>query len=130
MATVPTRATLDDLYRTEGKAELIGGRIVELMANGLLPGEVSGNVYVSVRADGKALQRGGATAGGVGHAMRELPAGRESVCPDGAYYDGRMPANHLRFVEGPPTFAVEVRSENDYGPAAEAAMAEKREDYF
>jgi Uma2 family endonuclease len=36
----------------------------------------------------------------------------------------------MRFIEGPPTFAVEVRSENDYGPAAELEMAAKRDDYF
>jgi len=33
-------------------------------------------------------------------------------------------------VQGAPIFAVEVRSENDYGPAAERAMAAKRTDYF
>ena len=31
---VQTRATLDDLMRVEGKAELIGGRIVPLHAHG------------------------------------------------------------------------------------------------
>jgi Uma2 family endonuclease len=36
----------------------------------------------------------------------------------------------MRFPEGAPIFAVEVRSENDYGPAAEQAMQEKRADYF
>ncbi len=36
----------------------------------------------------------------------------------------------MRFIEGPPTFAAEVRSENDYGNAAEADMAAKRADYF
>jgi Uma2 family endonuclease len=36
----------------------------------------------------------------------------------------------MRFIEGPPTFAAEVRSENDYTDAAEAEMAEKRADYF
>jgi Uma2 family endonuclease len=36
----------------------------------------------------------------------------------------------MRFAEGAPVFAVEVRSENDYGPAAERAMAQKRADYF
>lgn len=36
----------------------------------------------------------------------------------------------MGFVQGAPTLAVEVRSENDYGPAAEAAMAAKRADYF
>jgi len=36
----------------------------------------------------------------------------------------------MRFLEGAPAFAVEVRSESDYGPAAERAMAAKRTDYF
>lgn len=36
----------------------------------------------------------------------------------------------MKFYEGAPVFAVEVRSENDYGPAAEAAIAEKRAYYF
>ena len=36
----------------------------------------------------------------------------------------------MRFIEGAPTFAVEVRSDNDYGAAAEAEMAAKRADYF
>ena len=30
----------------------------------------------------------------------------------------------------PPVFAVEVRSENDYGDAADTARAAKRADYF
>jgi Uma2 family endonuclease len=36
----------------------------------------------------------------------------------------------MRFIEGPPTLAVEVRSENDYGEPAETEIAEKRADYF
>ncbi len=36
----------------------------------------------------------------------------------------------MKFVEGAPIFAVEIRSENDYGPAAAARMARKRADYF
>jgi Uma2 family endonuclease len=36
----------------------------------------------------------------------------------------------MKFFEGAPIFAVEVRSEGDYGPAAEGAMAQKRADYF
>ena len=36
----------------------------------------------------------------------------------------------MRFLEGPPTLAVEVRSENDYTPSAEAELAAKRVDYF
>ncbi len=36
----------------------------------------------------------------------------------------------MKYIEGAPIFAVEVRSENDYGDAAEQEMAEKRADYF
>lgn len=36
----------------------------------------------------------------------------------------------MRFVEGAPVFAAEVRSEGDYGPAAEEQMVLKRADYF
>jgi Uma2 family endonuclease len=130
MATITThRATLDDLYRTEGKAELIGGRIVQ-MANGHLPGLVAENIFVDLRIFTKAAGRGKTHADGVGFAVPELPSGRESFSPDTSYYDGPLPANLMRFIEGPPTCAVEVRSENDYGDAAEEAMAAKRTDYF
>jgi Putative restriction endonuclease len=36
----------------------------------------------------------------------------------------------MNFLDGAPEFAVEVRSEGDYGPAAERPMSEKRTDYF
>jgi Uma2 family endonuclease len=35
-----------------------------------------------------------------------------------------------KFLEGAPVFAVEVRSEGDYGARAEREMARKRADYF
>jgi Uma2 family endonuclease len=66
----------------------------------------------------------------MGFAVPRLPSGRESFSPDASYYDGPMPADDMRFIEGPPTFAVEVRGENDYGPAAEVTLAAKRADYF
>ena len=36
----------------------------------------------------------------------------------------------MRFLEEAPVFAVEVRSEGDYGSFAEKRMAAKRRDYF
>ena len=36
----------------------------------------------------------------------------------------------MKPVPGTPTLAVEVRSDCDYGPAAERDMAAKRADYF
>lgn len=125
-----TRATLADLSRAEGKAELIGGRTVHLMPTGDLPSDVANEIYVSLRAYAKAAGRGVAKADGVGYAIPELPSARESFSPDAAYYVGPRPTDRMRFIDGPPTFAVEVRSENDYGAAAEAEMAGKRDDYF
>src|SRR6185437_8527045 len=113
MATVTTRATLDDLLKTDGKAELIGGRIVHFMASGFAPSVVALEIAVSLRAYAKATSRGFASADGLGFAVPELPSGRESFSPDAAYFDGPPPARRMRFVEGPPTLAVEVRSEND-----------------
>jgi len=131
MASVSThRATLDDLYREEGKAELIGGRIVRFMASGHLPSVVAGEIFASLRLYVKTTKRGVAYPDGIGFAVPELPSGRESFSPDASYYTGTLPANRMRFIEGPPDFAVEVRSENDYGNAAEAEMAAKRMDYF
>jgi Uma2 family endonuclease len=129
MSTVTPRATLDDLYRTPGKAELIGGRIVEFMPTGVRPNEVAGNIFVSLRAYAKA-NRGRAFTDNIGYTIPELPSGRESFSPDASYYDGPLPANLMRFVEGPPTFAVEVRSEGDTGVTAESELAAKRDDYF
>lgn len=130
MATVTTpRATLEDLYRTEGPAELIGGRIIP-MASGHLPTVVAGNIYAELRMFTKTLKKGTAYPDGIGFAVPEMASGRESFAPDASYYDGPLPANIMRFIEGVPNFAAEVRSENDYGAFAEAAMAAKRADYF
>jgi Uma2 family endonuclease len=125
-----TRATLDDLYQEEGKAELIGGRIVRFMASGHLPCIVAENTFISLRLYARTIKRGVAHADGVGYAIPQLPSGRESFSPDTSYYSGPLPANRMRFIEGPPTLAVEVRSEDDNGLVAEAEMAAKRDDYF
>ncbi len=124
------RATLDDLLKADGKTELIGGRIVHYMASGHQPSQVAGRIYRRLADHVDGIGRGFAYPDNMGFAVPELPSGRESFSPDVAYYVGPLPANRMRFVEGPPTLAVEVRSENDYGPAAERSMAAKRADYF
>jgi Uma2 family endonuclease len=131
MSTVtPVPATLADLAREGGKAELIGGRIVRLMPSGDFPSAVAGEIFVGLRAHAKATGLGVAYGDGVGYAVPELPSGRESFSPDASYYGGPRPADRMRFIPGPPTFAAEVRSENDYGRAAEEELAAKRADYF
>jgi Uma2 family endonuclease len=53
---------------------------------------------------------------------------RQSFSPDVAFHTGKPTG--MKFLEGAPVFAVEMRSENDYGPRAEWEMADKRADYF
>jgi Uma2 family endonuclease len=130
MSTITTkRATLDDLYKVEGKAELVNGRIIRSMS-GDRPTDVAAEIFISLRAHAKKTGVGIAKSDGIGYAVPELTSGRESFSPDASWYDGPRPQNPMRFIEGPPTLAVEVRSENDYGQAAEVEMAAKRLDYF
>ena len=129
-SAIQKAATLDDLYRVEGKAELIAGRIVLLMPTGHRPSQVAFRISRSLDDHAGASGRGVAYTDNIGFAVPELRSGRESFSPDASYYDGRLPTDDMDFVEGPPTLAVEVRSKNDYGNTAETAMAAKRADYF
>jgi Uma2 family endonuclease len=124
------KATLADLARVPGKAELIGGRIVHFMPTGYRPNRIAGLIFVSLETHTHATGRGESFTDNVGFAVPELPSGRESFSPDVSYYEGPPPSDEMDFVPGPPTFAVEVRSKGDYGSAADAEMAAKRTDYF
>lgn len=125
-----TSATIDDLYEVEGKAELIDGRIVPLMATGRRPNRVAFQIARSLDDFARSTGRGEAYTDNIGFVVPELSSGRRSFSPDASYFAGPFPANEMRFLEGPPSLAVEVRSENDYGETAEAKMAAKRADYF
>ncbi|HEX3313499.1 MAG TPA: Uma2 family endonuclease [Gemmataceae bacterium] len=125
-----TKATLDDLAREDGKAELVRGWIVRVVPSGDYPSSIAGEIFVSLRAYAKRIGRGKAYADRVGFTVPELPSGRESFSPDASYFDGVRPIDRMRFIPAAPKFAAEVRSENDYGPAAEVEMAAKRADYF
>jgi Uma2 family endonuclease len=127
MATVTQpRATIDDLYRVDGKAELIGGRIVRLMPTGHKPSRIARRLDDYAETVGLGVAFGD----NMGFTVDELRSGRESFSPHAAYYVGPLPEDSMKFVRGAPTLAVEVRSGNDYGPAALREMAAKRADYF
>jgi Uma2 family endonuclease len=131
MATVQTpAATLDDLARVAEKAELIDGRIELLMPTGRKPGRVAGRLYRSLDDYATQCGQGEAYPDKVGFAVPRLASGRESFAPVASYHFGPFPDDPMRFLEGPPTLAVEVRSENDYGPSAELAFAARRADCF
>ncbi len=128
--TVPC-ATLDDLMGTEGKAELINGRIVHYMASGAVPSRIAKRILFALDPFVVALGVGEVFPDGVGYAVDPpLTSGRQSFSPDVSYHAPPLPANHAKFIDGPPTFAVEVRSENDFGPAQEREYEAKRADYF
>jgi Uma2 family endonuclease len=124
------KATLDDLMRVEGQAELIGGKIVKYPPAGFLPACIAGEIVSRLYDYARATGRGEAGSAFLGYAVPELRSGRESFCADASYYDGPLPSDPMWFIEGPPTLAVEVRSQGDYGQAAEREMAAKRADYF
>ena len=98
-----TRATLEDLARVEGKAELIGGRIVPLMASGDAPSDSALAIAVSLHTYAKKTGKGVAKADGTGYAVSELPSSRESFQPYASYYEGPRPSNRMKFIQGAPT---------------------------
>jgi Uma2 family endonuclease len=124
------KATIDDLYRTREKAELISGRIIRQPMNGHRDGSVIGRICFSLFNHAEKSSTGEAFMSKLAYVVPILPSGRESFSPSASYHRGPFPENRMHFISGAPHFAVEVRSENDYTPSAEQVMAGKREDYF
>ena len=89
-------------------------------------GYAGDEIFVSLRA--YVRRTGWGYEVGDNKAFRVHLSHRKSFSPDAAYYVGPDPG--MKFFEGAPAFAVEVRSQGDYGPRAERAMARKRADYF
>jgi Uma2 family endonuclease len=121
-----TRATIADLHKAEGKAELVNGEIVEMPPAGDDPGRASLKVAARLLIYEERTGSGRAYPDGTGFHVN-LPH-RESISPAAAWHTG--PGTGMEFLDGAPVFAVEVRSKTDYGPAAEQAMKDKRADYF
>jgi Uma2 family endonuclease len=123
-----TRATIEDLYHVpeNGKAEIVNGELVLMSPTGDLPSRAAGAIYVNLRLYEREVSGGRAYSDNTGFTV-DLP-NRESFSPDAAFYIG--PSAGMKFLEGAPVFAVEVRSEGDYGPKAEQEIAAKRKDYF
>ena len=118
-------ATIEDLYKVEGKAELVNGEIVHMSPTGWLPHFAALEISISLRMYGKATGRGVACGDNAAFIV-DLPH-RKSFSPDAGFYTGKVT---MKFGDRAPIFAVEVRSEGDYGPRAERQMVQKRADYF
>lgn len=122
------RATIEDLYNVpeHGKAEIIDGELIKFMPTGGIPSRASFNIAVSLRMHEQSQGGGYAVSDNAGFVV-DLP-NRDSFSPDAAWWIGSQPS--MKFFEGAPAFAAEVRSENDYGATAEKDLAQKRRDYF
>ena len=122
------RAVIEDLYKLPGdaKAEIVNGEIVLMSPTGDLPNRAAGAIYVSLRQYESKAKHGRAYSDNAGFKVN-LPH-RESFSPDAAFYTGEPTG--MKFLEGAPAFAVEVRSAGDYGRKAEAEIAQKLADYF
>ena len=118
-------ATIEDLYKIKGKAELVNGEIVQMSPTGGLPNYAAREITLSLREHEKRVKRGYAVGDNAAFVV-DLPH-RKSFSPDAGFYIGEIT---MKFFEGAPVFAVAVRSEGDYGPRAEKALAKKRADYF
>jgi Uma2 family endonuclease len=126
--TAKTPASVEDLYRLpyDGKAEIVNGEVILMAPTGDEPGYAGDEIFASLREYARREKRGRAVSDNKGFRV-SLP-NRELFSPDAAFYVG--PRAGMKFFDGAPLFAVEVRSENDYGPEAEHRLAEKRRDYF
>jgi Uma2 family endonuclease len=124
--SVKVEHTIEDLYFVEGNAELVNGEIIEMPPVGDDPNRAGGKIFASLLKEEKSGKPGRAYTDGVGFAVT-LPH-RKAFGPDAAFYTGKRTG--MRFLQGAPDFAVEVRSETDYGNDAEERIAKKIADYL
>ncbi len=123
------KATIEDLYRVPGKAEIVNGEIVLMAPTGESPSSAGLRISHSLLNYQDRTGIGRAYADNAAFVV-DLPH-RKSFSPDAAFVIGRKNQGvNLDLIEGAPTFAAEVRSKGDYGPKAERAIAAKRSDYF
>jgi len=126
MATMTAHDPMvEELMRIDGKAEIVDGRIQKIMPTGGKPSYAASRILLAL-AMIEAEAQGVAFGDNAGF-LCDLP-NRRSFSPDAAFYIG--PDIEMGFLPIPPVFAVEVRSENDYGRRAEAAITAKIADYL
>ena len=100
--------TVEDLYKTPGKAVLVDGELLLMPPTVGKPGEAAFAIVVSLREHACRIGRGRAVPSNIGFLVN-LPH-RNSFSPDVAFWMVEAPS--MGFYEG-ARLAVEVRSEND-----------------
>jgi Uma2 family endonuclease len=125
MATT-ARATVEDLYKVHAKAELVDGQLRIMDGTGFMPSRAAFRIAASLGEHERRTKSGFALPDNAVFLV-DLP-NRQSFSPGAAFFVAKP--SGMKFLEGAPVFAVEVRSEGDYGQTAEREMAQTRADYF
>lgn len=107
------------------KAEFVDGELHLMSPSGGRPGRAALSIVLRLHAYERTA---GGLAFGDNVGFRVNLPGRRSFSPDAAFYFGAPPT--MEWIVGAPAFAVEVRSEWDYGPPMDRKLARKRADYF
>lgn len=128
MAT-KTEATIEDLIHAPDDAmyELTDGKPVCMPPTGFQPSRVANEIFVAVRAYERQTRSSYAMTDGIAYIVNL--AHRRSFSPD-ASFTHSAPENRMRFVDGTPIFAAEMRSQDDYSNAANCTYYAKRAKYF
>ncbi len=124
IAPLGREATLEDLFAVEGKAELVDGRLILMSPSGDAHNLAARNIVFRLTQHEWVHGGGRAYVDGITF----IASTQRTFSPDVAWYVG--PYFGAKVIEGTPVLAVEVRSPEDYGPAAERRMAAKRDAYF
>src|ERR1051325_8722622 len=98
-----TEATIEDLYKVEGKAELVDGEIVHMSPTGGKPNYAAREITFSLRELERRTKSGYAVTDSAAFVVN-LPH-RKSFSPDASFYVGGEPT--MKFFESAPVFAVE-----------------------
>ena len=106
-------------------AEFVNGLLFVISPTGRTPSRAAGNIYYKLVQYERRAKRGYAIPDKTGFVV-DTPE-RKSFNPDAAFYLGKLTQGRL---QGAPIFAVEVRSEADYGPTADQERASRRTEYF
>jgi Uma2 family endonuclease len=125
-AQIDLETLFDQLANMDGKGEIIDGEIVPMAATGPWPGHAGDEIYSSLRLYVKKTRIGVAVSDN--KIFRVNLPHRQSFSPDAAYHIGT--SRPMKYYDGAPVFAVEVRSSGDYGARAEREQADKRAEYF
>jgi Uma2 family endonuclease len=116
------RSLIDELAQVEGKAEIIRGRVVRMSPAGRSHNRRAGRIYASL-LDHEIEHGGGEAYTDNQGFLVDLPE-RESFSPDAAWFACDDDDDAPGFIDGPPTFAVEVRSPGETDIAIRAKIAE------